>query len=263
MDADIIAALNGLLEEERADAEALVGLVAMATDTGERQALTAMGGQAAQACIDLHERLARLGVSISARVSNSVTQILKHERIDDRLRAFADVQRHLAGRCEAMQARNLDDETRALLAALRAVQQVHATWAEQRADEFGATRPSDVENSSPSHSVPRGERPPAFVDALAAGTGAATGPDVSDAPDAPPIDPAEDERSAEAGSARDERLADALSPPTRDPVAQDPTPADPPPGGEGETPAQPTPKPRSRRTRVGAQPLERRPGKRL
>jgi hypothetical protein len=172
MDADIGAALNGLLEEERAGAETLVGLVAMATDPFERQALTAMGGQAAEGCIELRAWLARLGVPISLRVAHSVSRVLGRERIDDRLRAFGEARRYLAGRCEALQERNLDDGTRTLLAALRAVQLAHAAWAEHRASDFAATRPGDAESSSPSHSTPRGERAPVAV-AVADGAQAA------------------------------------------------------------------------------------------
>lgn len=244
MDADIIAALNGLLEEERADVEALVGLVAMATDTFERQALTAMGGQAVQGCIELHERLAHLRAPISGRMSNTVNVVLKHERIDDRLRAFADVQRHLAGRCEALQARNLDGETRALLATLRAVQMAHAAWAEHRADEFAATRPSDVESSSPAHAVPQGERALTFA--------------AMPATEAPPADRLADSGAPETARAPETPAPDDVSPDAAVSGIGDPASPDAPLDGKMETAGAPAPKPRPRRIRAGAQPVERR-----
>ena len=101
LDPEIMAALNALLEGERAGVETLVGLVAMATDTIERRALITMGGQAVRSCVDLHERLDQLGAPAGVGVAPSGMRVLAHERIDDRLRAFGWMERELAERIEA------------------------------------------------------------------------------------------------------------------------------------------------------------------
>ena len=145
MSSTTIDALNALLEDERASVEAIVKLVSMATDGLERQALTAMGGQAIQACSDLHERLEQLGAPVSGRVSAAVDRLLAHERLDDRLRAFSQLQEQLADQVEALLLAGVDPETATLLASLRAVQLAHAAWAARRADEFAASRQIDPE----------------------------------------------------------------------------------------------------------------------
>jgi hypothetical protein len=141
MDRSTVDALNALLEDERASVEAIVKLVSMVTDALERQALTAMGGQAVQACGDLHQRLEQLGLPVGARISPAVDRVLAHERLDDRLSAFSLLQQQLADRTEAILAsQDMDPDTASLLAAIRAVQLAHAVWSSRRAEEFAASR---------------------------------------------------------------------------------------------------------------------------
>jgi hypothetical protein len=175
MNAEIIAALNALLEEERATVDALVALVSMATDTLERQALTTMGGQAVQGCIDLREHLEDLGAPIGQRVSPSIGRILSPEHLDDRLRAFSALRLALAGRCLELRAEDLDPETWSLLTRLREVQLAHAAWSERRAAEFAASRPEPDPALAPfggNHLGVRGERswPPLARDSRSAST---------------------------------------------------------------------------------------------
>jgi hypothetical protein len=172
MDWTTVDALNTLLEEERASVEILVKLVSMATDGLERQALTAMGGQAVQACGDLRAHLEHLGAPISGRVSAAVDRVLGHERLDDRLRAFGQLQEQLAARIEALLLADVDPETTTLLASLRAVHLAHAAWATRRAEEFAASRQIDAEPATPMRAASlagarAGERlePPTLVSA--------------------------------------------------------------------------------------------------
>ena len=140
MDPQTIDALNGLLENERASVDALVGLVSMATDSIERQALMVMGGQAAQTCHDLHERLEQSGAIVERRIGGGASHILGQDRFDDRLRAFGRHQQALADRIEALVATDLDTDTLALLASLRSMHLAHTVWSLQRAEEFTASR---------------------------------------------------------------------------------------------------------------------------
>jgi hypothetical protein len=140
MDATASETLNGLLEDERAAVEALVGLVAMATDGLERQAMVVFGGQTAQACHELRSLLERHGAAVSARVGSGKHIILGQERYDDRLRAFSLLQQSLADRIEALMAGELDADALAVLAPLRSLHLAHHAWALTRADDFTASR---------------------------------------------------------------------------------------------------------------------------
>lgn len=155
MDLDAITDLESLLAEERACVESLLGLTWIATDTMERRALTTMGVQAVRGCVELHERLEQLGAGVGMRIADSAFRVLSHERIDDRLRAFGALNERLAERFERARDRARDEETQMLLATLVSVQRTHAAWAERRAGEFTASRPTDGETSSPAHPAPR------------------------------------------------------------------------------------------------------------
>jgi hypothetical protein len=133
-------ALNRLLEGERGTVGVLVGLVSMATEAPERQALMVMGGQACQACDDLRGRLRALRAPIGMEIEPVLERILAPERLDDRLRAFSALRRELADLVGAALAAAPDPDTGDILATLRDVQLAQAGWAERRADEFAATR---------------------------------------------------------------------------------------------------------------------------
>jgi hypothetical protein len=140
MDATTSESLNGLLEDERAAVEALVGLVAMATDGLERQAMVVFGGQTAQACHELRALLNRHGATVSARVGPGKHIILGQERYDDRLRSYSLLQQSLADRIEALMAGEMDADAQAVLAPLRSLHLAHHAWALTRADDFTASR---------------------------------------------------------------------------------------------------------------------------
>jgi hypothetical protein len=173
MDVTTPETLSDLLADERAAVEALVGLVAMATDGLERQAMVVFGGQTAQACHELRALLERHGVTVSMRVGAPRHIILGQERYDDRLRAYSQLQQSLADRIEALMNGELDADAQAVLAPLRALHLAHYAWALARADDFTASREAANEQarqanpqgaapvSRPEFSTPRAERPPA------------------------------------------------------------------------------------------------------
>jgi hypothetical protein len=140
MDAATSETLNDLLEDERAAVEALVGLVAMATDGLERQAMVVFGGQTAQSCHELRALLERRGAVVSTRVGAPKHIILGQERYDDRLRAYSQLQQSLADRIEALMNSELDTDAQAVLAPLRSLHLAHHAWALTRADDFTASR---------------------------------------------------------------------------------------------------------------------------
>jgi hypothetical protein len=140
MDATTSETIAGLLEDERAAVEALVGLVAMATDGLERQAMVVFGGQTAQACHELRALLERHGAAVSMRIGPGRHIILGQERYDDRLRSYSLLQQSLADRIEALMNNELDADSQAVLAPLRALHLAHHAWALTRADDFTASR---------------------------------------------------------------------------------------------------------------------------
>lgn len=153
MDAQQIYALNELLEDERASVEILIALTAMATDSLERQALTVMGGQAAQACADLHEALARQDASISRKVSAAAGRVVAPEHLDTRFYAYAELQEQMAQRIASLPQPDLDAPTQGMLTTLQAMHLAHAAWVAQRADEFVASRRQAEEAARLAHAA--------------------------------------------------------------------------------------------------------------
>ncbi len=140
MDAQHVHALNELLEDERASVEILIALTAMATDSLERQALTVMGGQAAQACVDVREVLAQRQAEISQKVGTAAGRVVAPDRLDERFSAYAELQRQMTERIASLAQDEPDADTQAMLATLQAMHLAHAAWVAQRADEFVASR---------------------------------------------------------------------------------------------------------------------------
>jgi hypothetical protein len=136
----VVAAINQVLEDERGSVLALVQLSAMATEALERHALVFAGGQAAQACIDLHALLIRYGAPVSERVGDAAAAVLQLERIDDRYLAFDRVQRQTMAVIESIPATEFDSLAQAALAMAHTVQAAHAEWALQRARDFATSR---------------------------------------------------------------------------------------------------------------------------
>jgi hypothetical protein len=138
---EFAAALNTLLEGERASVEMEVGLASGATEYQEREALTAMGIDDLDACCALHEYLERHETPVSWRIHAAVYAVLNEVRYDDRLRAFAAHQQATGNHAdELVKADEPRDDLRDILSSVRDAHVRHMLWAEQRADEFAATR---------------------------------------------------------------------------------------------------------------------------
>lgn len=142
LDVEVIGTLNALLEDERASVEIEVALASDATEYVERDALATMGAEDTEACCVLRERLETLGVAVTRRINGIVFTVLKLERYDDRLRAFADHQRGIAENITALieQDEPLDREIRRILEAVSVAHERHARWCIQRAEEFALSR---------------------------------------------------------------------------------------------------------------------------
>jgi hypothetical protein len=182
----IVTAINQVLAEERGSLLALVQLSAMATEALERHALVVAGGQAAQACIDLHALLVRYGAPVSDRVGDAADAVLELDRIDDRYLAFDQVQRHMMAVIESLPAPALDPQAQAALAMTHTLQAAHAEWALQRARDFAASR----------EEAPTAQQEPAM---LADGGAAPTEPGSVTAADAPSdqvLEPGDDRMAA-------------------------------------------------------------------
>lgn len=149
LDAETLDALNALLEDTRASVEIELALVNGTTELREQETLDAMGGQEVLACCALRERLALAGATVTWRINGIVFHILGTERYDDRLRSFARHQAAICERTEALLAVVRDQETHRLLQDLYDGHVQSARWAEQRANEFAATRLLDFTAPKP------------------------------------------------------------------------------------------------------------------
>jgi hypothetical protein len=258
MDVTTSETLNDLLEDERAAVEALVGLVAMATDGLERQAMVVFGGQTAQACHELRALLERHGAGVTMRVGAPKHIILGQERYDDRLRAYSQLQQSLADRIEALMNGELDPDAQAVLAPLRALHLAHYAWALARADDFTASREAANEqarqaNPHGASAAPRSES----ITPLAERPPAAEPPapdrapsDAEPAPAAPASAPSPAPEAAASQPHPSLRLPPsktALTAPPAPKLIEPPQPTDPEPADEAPRPA-----PRVRRTRPRA-----------
>jgi hypothetical protein len=155
IEAELAAAFNALLEDERASAEMEVALASGATEYMEREALTVMGSEDLDACCRLHEHLDRLSHSVSRRINGIVFSVLNEVRYDDRLRAFATHQREVGAEVEALLAKELDPELREILSQIRDAHVRHVIWCEDRANEFAATRLIDFRTPAGRASIRR------------------------------------------------------------------------------------------------------------
>lgn len=140
LDPEALDTLNALLEDTRASVEIEIALANGATERRERETLTAMGGEEVLACCALRERLTLAGAPVTWRISGIAYQILNAERYDERLRAFAHHQAAICERAQAVLAAVTDQSTHRLLQDLYDSHVRSALWAEERANQFAATR---------------------------------------------------------------------------------------------------------------------------
>lgn len=200
LEPEVIAALNALLEDERASVEMAVALASGATEYLEREALSAMGGEDTAACCALRERMERLEAPVTRRINGIVFSVVGLDRYDERLRAFARHQGTVTGRIEALLATTLDREIRRILEEARDAHARHVGWCMGRADEFTATRDLDLSSAAGRAAVRRGagatDAPPHHADGAPPPTpaGVASGADATMPPEemafyGPPTEP--------------------------------------------------------------------------
>lgn len=134
---DLIQSLNSLLEAERAGVEALVDLTRMSADLLEREMLQRIGGDAAWACSSLREQIEALGGTPSRRISPALARARECHHFAERLFLFAEHQRDVLRRLEALLEASLPEGVRWLLAELQRVHLPAVAWCEQRAAAFG------------------------------------------------------------------------------------------------------------------------------
>lgn len=208
---ELVEALNMLLEDERASVEMEIALASGATEYSERDALTAMGVEDIRFCEQLRTEMELAGLPVTPQINGVVFHVIGAERYDDRLRAFAQHQRVVAGHARELQESNLDGELREALEGISATHERHSDWIERRADAFAATR--TLEFGAPNHLA----QPPA--DAPFADDTGFPAPNVISESVATPAAPADDEAGPTnmAGPLADELPAEA---PVEEPPAK-------------------------------------------
>jgi hypothetical protein len=143
LDADTLAALNRLLEDERAAVTIAAALINGATELAEREAFARMGGEQVLACCALRERLELAAANVSREIGGSVFPVLATERYDERLRAYAYHLSHLNERTQALLLVVTARETRRTLEDAYAAHAWAVAWCDRRAEEFTASRETD------------------------------------------------------------------------------------------------------------------------
>lgn len=144
LDAETLAALNRLLEDERAAVVIAAALASGATELAERESFARMGGEQVLACCALRERLELAEAAVSAAIGGSAFPILATERYDERLRAYAYHLGHLNERAQALLLVMTARETRRTLDDLYAAHAWAVAWCGWRAEEFAASREADA-----------------------------------------------------------------------------------------------------------------------
>lgn len=143
LDADTLAALNRLLEDERAAVTIAAALINGATELAEREAFARMGGEQVLACCALRERLELEAAAVSEEMGGAVFPVLATDHYDERLRAYAYHLSHLNERAQALLLVVTARETRRTLEDAYAAHAWAVAWCDRRAEEFAASRDAD------------------------------------------------------------------------------------------------------------------------
>jgi hypothetical protein len=143
LDSDTLAALNQLLEDERAAVTIAATLSNGATELAERVAFARMGGEQVLACCALRERLELAAAAVSREIGGAVFPVLATDHYDERLRAYAYHLSHLNERTQALLLIVTARETRRTLEDVYAAHAWAVAWCDRRAEEFAASRDTD------------------------------------------------------------------------------------------------------------------------
>lgn len=128
---DLIQALNGLLEAERAAVEALVKLSVFASDVLERESLQRIGADEAWACASLHGQIELLGGVPSRSISPMLTPVREKAQFAAGMQAFCHHQRGVLKELEALLGQPMPAEARSLLVELQRVHLPNVAWCEE------------------------------------------------------------------------------------------------------------------------------------
>ena len=128
---DLIQALNGLLEAERAAVEALVKLSVFASDVLERESLQRIGADEAWACDSLHGQIELLGGVPSRSISPMLTPVREKAQFAAGMQAFCHHQRGVLKELEALLGQPMPAEARSLLVELQRVHLPNVAWCEE------------------------------------------------------------------------------------------------------------------------------------
>ena len=128
---DLIQALNGLLEAERAAVEALVKLSVFASDVLERESLQRIGADEAWACASLHGQIELLGGAPGRSISPMLTPVREKAQFAAGMQAFCHHQRGVLKELEALLGQPMPAEVRGLLVELQRVHLPNVAWCEE------------------------------------------------------------------------------------------------------------------------------------
>ena len=134
------AALNGLLERERACVAVVVALARGATERAEREACASLGGDLIVRCCALRERLELAGIPCTHATAPDAAAILSTDSYDARLLAFAKLLERAAEQATEVLAATADGETQRTLRDLIETHSRAVEWCRARAAEFAASR---------------------------------------------------------------------------------------------------------------------------
>jgi Domain of unknown function (DUF6306) len=145
---DVVEQLNRLLAAERAGVEALSRLVERALTSEMRTCFSQIRDDEAWACAGLVGCLARLGRRPTRTKGDFAAKVLALPALPDSVRLLNRGQRWVVERVDGLLARDLDEDTRAFLAEMRAVHLRNVRRCEELLLELDRQREVQVDRSS-------------------------------------------------------------------------------------------------------------------
>ena len=144
---NVIEQLERLLAAERAGVDALSRLVEQAPTSETRTLFSQIRDDEARACTGLVGCLARLGRRPTRAKADLATKMLALPALPDRVRLLNWGQRWVVERIDRLLARDLDKDTRAFLAEMRAVHLRNVSRCDESLVELDRQREVQVDRS--------------------------------------------------------------------------------------------------------------------
>jgi hypothetical protein len=145
---DVIEQFSRLLAAERAGVEALSRLVEQASTSETRTLFSQVRDDEAWACACLVGCLARLGRRPTRAKGDFVAKVLALPALPDRVRLLNWGQRWVVERIDGLLARDLEKDTRAFLAEMRAVHLRNVSRCDELLVELDRQREVQVDRKS-------------------------------------------------------------------------------------------------------------------